>query len=764
MKPARVFIIFFTSIACLNANAQFQGQVYKPDSGIKIFANGIQKSLAWCGGFDNPQFGLADLNNDGKKDLVIYERELGVRTFINVGSAGNPYYTFDPQYEVNFPEVDGSMILVDYNCDGITDLVSTAVQFTLYKGYYNSQNQLSFKFYEGLFYTNDSDAPGINNCYVSPGDIPAVADIDNDGDLDFLSFNVYGNMICWYKNERVEDGLPCDSVRIRLKDKCWGKSYQYGYLTNKLHYNCDDDNATLAFGPGERRTHTGNAMCLLDMDNDGDYDLLDGNAGFNYIVYLQNGRIPYSTNNRDSMVYQDTTWDKTKYIVNVPTFPAPFYIDIDQDGKRDLLVSPNTVGENYHCILYFKNNGTPTHPDFSFQSDTFLIDKTLDFGSHAYPFFYDYDRDGRPDLFVGSDGYYENGVAHSRISYFHNTSSVGKASFDLVTSDFLNISSNNYSGASIAIGDIDNDGKADLIIGHSDGTLSYFKNKAPSNSVQPQWQIAQNVLKDAYGNAINVGGYAAPCVYDLDTDGKADLIIGAKSGYLQYYRNSSVIPGQASFTLINKQVGRVKIDKSYYGYSTPFIGRIDNTGQDYLLVGSYSGELYRYTGFQFGDTNAAFPMMDTIYSYIDSSYLNINGRGNYGGLRVAPAVADVDGDGKFEMILGVSYGGLMLYKQDTLAYDTIIHLSVPKVGSEGEVNIFPNPAKNIFTVSWNSAFSRSNISITILSATGQKVYGTTVEAINEKTELSVEKLPIGVYSCVIQSDTERKILKLVIIR
>jgi len=89
-----------------------------------------------------------------------------------------------------------------------------------------------------------------------------------------------------YKNMRVEDGLPCDSIRIKLKDECWGKVYQGFYRTHYLAQTCD--NSTL-LKPAGRPTHSGNTPCMFDWDMDGDMDYLDGSVSYNEMTFLKNG-------------------------------------------------------------------------------------------------------------------------------------------------------------------------------------------------------------------------------------------------------------------------------------------------------------------------------------------------------------------------------------------------------------------------------------------------------------------------------------------
>jgi hypothetical protein len=755
MNIARLLLITLISLFPSILSAQVEGWMYRYDNSIKVYGTGsVQKTLAWCGGFDDAQFAVADLNRDGKPDLVIYDRSIGVRTFI---SSGGTNYTYAPEYEANFPPVVNYIVMVDYNRDGVPDLIQQGLTgtagFTLYKGYYNNSNQLCFKFYEQLFHDNSS--AGLVNAYVNPSDIPAVVDVDNDGDYDFLSYEPLGTSIYYYQNLQVEKGLPKDTVRIRLADYCWGKFRQSFLLPYTLNRPCDNSD----LGPKiTKKTHAGNAICLVDMDGDGDKDYLGGNISFPEVIYCRNGRIPYG--GADSIISQDTAWQNA----SMPIWPAIFNVDIDGDGKADIILSPNSNSSNYKCIAYYKNTGTASAPAFTYQGDTFLIDRTIDMGSYAYPMFFDYNKDGKPDLFVGSYGFYQPGGTYlSRVAYYLNTSTAGSPSFTLQTNNFLKLDTANFWGASLAVGDLDNDGKTDLVIGHVDGSFSFYKNMAASDAVQPVWQMSQRALTDTSGHPVNVGGYAAPFIYDLDKDGKPDLISGERGGYLQYYRNVSPSPGTLKLERINDKIGGVTADGGGgASYSYPFIGKMDTTGKDYILVGSNSGLLYRYTGFQNGDTSGNFPLLDGAYSYIDTSYLYIlhpaDDTGTYAGLRSAPAIADIDGDGLYEMVIGDAMGGLKMYKQDTS-----LHLGVPNLTTQISLRLYPNPATDELNIDWDQPLPEQG-EIDLLNMTGQKLLSLSVQPEQYGTSLSVAGIPAGIYVCILHTGRMKAYAKIVVLK
>ena len=749
MKPTRIglviFLVFFIPTIAI---AQVEGYYYRFTNNIKVYGfGGVEKTLAWCGGFDDPQFSMADLNHDGKKDLVVYDRGIGLRTFINTSGSN---YVYSPQYEANFPPIVNYLALADYNRDGIMDLFQQGLTgipgFDVWKGYYNSKNELCFTHYQQLYY--DNAGWGRANAYVNPSDIPAIVDIDNDGDLDFVAYETNGYYVYLYKNVQMEEGAPNDTIRVKLKDQCWGKMGQSYRLSYYLNNNCNNSN--LVLGPGERTTHTGNTLCLVDMDGDGDKDYLGGNISYSKVVYCQNGKIPYHPGGADSMVSQDSTWQTSGHSLDMPMWPAIFNVDVDNDGKADLLISPNSKSENYKCIAYYKNTGTTSVPVFTYQADTFLVDRTIDLGSGAFPMFFDYNKDGKPDLFIGSDGYYQpDGTYKARVSLYLNTSTPGNPSFTLLTNNFLNLDTFNFQGSALAVGDLDNDGKKDLIIGHTNGTFSFFTNRAATDLVQPVWQLSQLVLKDVTNNTIAVGGNATPFIYDMDKDSKPDLVSGEYGGFLQYYQNVSTSAGSVKLKKINAQLGGVKVDGAYGRNSVPFIGKMDTTGKDYILMGSNSGLLYRYDGFQSGDTTVKYILKDSEYSYLDTNYLYVRNSatyqlGVYQGLRAAPAIADIDGDGLYEMVIGDAYGGLKLYRQDTST------LNIPIDEAAIQLSLYPNPARDEVYLSWDKPVL-NNMMLDVISITGQHVLSQMITGSSAKSSFSVASFQPGLYIAVVSN-------------
>lgn len=731
----RFLLSGFVLLYALAANAQVSRVIYVEDATIKAYNGNFEKQLAWCGGFNNPQFTMGDINNDQVADLVVYDYHSNqIKTFLNMGTPGAPNYVYAPKYQANFPAPNNYLILADYNRDGIADAINKgAGGYRVHKGYFNAKNELCFTVFKELRYKSD---PGNTiNANSNGGDIPTIADIDGDGDLDFISFNEGGAILYFFKNCQVEHGLPKDSIDICKPTNCWGYVNQGNvrkyttsitlgdplYCPNYFNYDC---RGTL---------HGGNTACVVDIDGDGDYDFLGGNFAFNDLQLLINGKAQYGS--KDSIVAQDTIWKNFE----MSSWPAAFNIDVDGDGKKDILVSPHAVGvsENYRNIAYFRNTGTLTAPVFTYQTDTFLQDQGIDVGSSSYPFLYDYNRDGKPDLFVGSAGYFQNtGVFRSKIAYYKNTKVGNETRMVLQTTDFNNIFAENVEGAAPAFGDLDNDGKDDMVVGHADGTLTFYRNVSPTNVVQPVFAPGV-LLKDDLGADVRIQNNAIPFLYDINNDGKKDLLIGSQIATIGLYTNTGNT-GVLRLTRTTDTLGGMRSQTSgLFGFSSIYVGRMDSSATQYILLGNANGTFRRYGGFQSGNINMNYQLLDDNYSGIDV------------GDRSTPAIADLNGDGRFELISGNLLGGLNQYTQ---VLDAGTGTGYGGSKNSGSCNIYPNPASDKLYITWDQAFaSNEEVNVQLINITGQSIAKNSISGNKLMTMINVSDYPAGIYVCLVQA-------------
>jgi hypothetical protein len=760
MKNYLPLLVSLTLVSTQIANAQIYRIEKQYNDQVKVKVNGHELKSAWGGGMNHPQFAQADLDHDGLTDLVVYEGFKGIsfnglKTFINMGTAANPDYVYNPDYEYLFPEVKMYMKLIDYNGDKVPDLFHYGDQgMGVCDGFYNNQNRLTFKNCRDIKYTHPF--AGRINMPVLNGDIPAIVDIDNDGDLDVLLYDIADNdLLQLYKNTSIEDGVALDSFRMKLKDACWGKATPtyYANREHKLGISCLEVPFAPPGGGGgkpvSKTTGSGNhCITALDIDADGDMDFFDSYIAYPELQLVLNGKVDYG-HFRDSMVAQDTTWQSGGIKVKMANFPVAYAVDANTDGLADLLISPYADNsEDIQCVAYYKNTGTATNPAYAYQTDDFVVKEILDAGFSSYPVFYDFDRDGKKDLMIGSSKYDKSsGQIISQFSLYKNTGTGGNVSFEYVTNNVANIGTEKFGSVAPAIGDIDNDGKDELIIGKADGTLALYRNYAASNNLPPVWQIMQNNMTTKYGTLIDVGDKATPCFFDLDKDGKKDLVVGNSTGYLTYLHNDNTVPQEVKLDQVTDKLGGVFVGTSqsgfeYPGYSAPFIGRIDNTQKDYLLVGNEKGVIARYDGVDVPYTaNAIFPRLDSVYS-------NITVKGLY----AAPVVTNLDGDTAYmEMYVGNVLGGIYYYKQ-------IFKAGVDEaVGApDGGLHIYPNPAGAVMHISINNADMQNGIEVLVYNTTGQLMPVTVLHTDKKWMTINTETLPHGVYLCSVRVNGQER--------
>jgi hypothetical protein len=746
-------VVFLLPLGKISAQTE---NIYRTDanflSGIKLYEYGNLKPNAWAGGHNNPQFATADLNKDGLGDLVVLESGRGLKVYMNHGTVGNPNYIYSPEYAYKLPKAYSYFTLIDFNCDTVPDMIYGEANGAMSSmtGYYDAtDNTLNFRNYRHVF-AGAGNTPPLR-MYVTGTDLACFIDLDKDGDIDMLVHDGSGIAIHAIYSMRVEEGLPCDSLGWKLKDRCWGKFRQDVPREHVLGIQCDnsglkitpEEDANANEGPYNnarvnKTTDGSNTLCLFDADGDGDYDVLSGNVRYADIQYFENGKADYSYV-RDSMISQDTTWKKDDISVFMPTRPAAFWLDADQDGDKDILISPHQeLTENYKCAALYKNTGTDANPVFSYTTDTFLIETMMDHGGRTYPVVYDYDKDGLQDLLVGTIGKFipATGKYFNRIIYYKNTGTATAPAYTLANPDLLNISSYNFNGAAITVGDVDNDGKDDLLLGKEDGTLAMFRNAAASNTVAPEWQLLYQNMTDENGTLIQWGSMAVPCLYDIDKDAThpntKDLIIGTSPGVLVMYRNIGAA-GQVKLKWETSFLGEVDVKS----HAAPFIGKIDNTGNDYLLVGSSEfGAIFRYDGFQ-GNVTAPYVQKDTRYSSIEVK-----------GKFAIPVVSDINGDGKYDMFIGNDLGGIELYRQ-------VWNVNVEQVNNDKTaLSLYPNPATNCLNIELKGKNVNGAV-IAIYNSMGQQVQHISPKPYGNAAQVDTRHFAQGVYICNVIVDGEK---------
>ncbi len=724
MRIITVFVIIIFFMNGINSHAQFYWPRIAP---INVQENGANLAYPLGGGMNNPQFSPIDVNNDGLDDLFIFDRSNGhVNIFTNDGIVGQIAYTHAPDYASAFPLMSDWALLKDYNMDGLPDIFTyNSGGFSVFKASENTEGELDFELVKDeLLYEGFS---GIIGIFVSSVDIPAVVDVNEDGDIDILTFNSNGGVVEYFENQSQELYGHSDSLVYERLDRCWGNFYE----TSTSHVVVLDTTCTGGMQGNNTSRHAGSALVAFDADGDEDKDLLLSDVSFPLMNLLTNGGdLDYA-----NISAQDSLFPANDIAVNLYNFPAAFYLDVDNDELNDLLIAPNQrqFALNKDHVWHYKNTGSSSEAIFEWQEEAFLIGDMIDVGERSYPSWVDYNNDGLLDLLVGNYGYFDLSDTSytASLTLYENVGSLDEPAFELISTDFSNLSQYGLFGIYPSFGDMDGDGDTDMIAGDSQGFLHYFENTAGASAPM---ELVEHSL---YFLEVDNGDVAAPCLYDVDSDGLLDLIIGEKAGKLNHLRNSSM-GNELSFTTESTFWGSVDVRQNNFpfGYSSPFI--FEEDGQRYLLVNTYVGNIYLYTDLD----QAEFTLLTTNFSAIDE--------GGVGGI----SIADLYGSGKPTLCVGNHRGGIALFGGNAITPND-------NITAHSMMNIFPNPSNGQFNITLNEDDFPEEVQIEIRNTQGALV-GTKQTRNGGQLSISLLNASKGLYICSILSDQGRSTQKIMV--
>lgn len=253
------------------------------DNSIPVSIDDNQLPDPWAGGINAAQYGRLDLNGDGLNDLVLYDRSSNlVNTFINTSGE----FIYNPDYRIYLPEdLQGWILFKDYNCDGKKDLFSNSnFGMKVYQNITASGSEPDWELVADPVLTLGSS--GMINLQVNITDVPAIDDVDGDGDLDVLVYNyAIGGFIRYHKNMSVERSGSCGLLDFELVSRNWGFFEEcdcHVYAFEEFGETCGDLAQARVMHPG------GKSLLLIDMDNDGDKDFLGGHEQCDEFYFLEN--------------------------------------------------------------------------------------------------------------------------------------------------------------------------------------------------------------------------------------------------------------------------------------------------------------------------------------------------------------------------------------------------------------------------------------------------------------------------------------------
>lgn len=709
---------------------------YLSDSLFFVDANNQLIPKATSGGFHCPQFSPCDLNGDGKKDIVVYDKLDGsITTYINKGGVGEVKYQLDNRYAAHFPKMRAFawMLMRDFNNDGYEDIFTIGPQsYVVYKNIsYTVSGKPAFIELPALNYRNMSPSGSSieYNAMSTPSiHLPGIYDIDFDGDLDIMSYSNVGGAITLWMNYQVELELPPDSMRYYLVDLCWGYFNDYdcnSYIVN----TCSEEYWRLY---GQRHTN-GSSITLFDANNDKDIDLLIGNEGCSHMTMLYNAKTNHSQH-YDSFYLYDTNYVAPNNRASVSIYPAAYFMDLDNDGQRDLIYAPNSTNFQYvieevNQVRWFKNIGTDSFPVWGQQQPLFT-NEIIDNGNHSSWASVDWDKDGDNDLIAAVNGNaFSTKDTADRIYLYENTGDKRNAQFKLISNNFGNFIPEKINSLTIAAEDMDNDGKIDLVCGNNRGEILFYRNTSSSNNtLNPSFQKANSTFT---GFNIDIGGFSAPAIADINKDGLKDLVIGRNDSMLSYYRNIGTL-SNPNFSIVTSKFGDVKAFDSigfqyiyddtfaiigYYPvyekatYSKPAIMDLDGDDTLEMVVANSLGtiRIYEVDG---NKPTSSFKMLD---SFLYKS--GARGEKFYNpdlGNFASVCLSDLNNDSVPEMIIPINRGGVQYLKP---AFTHKRHVSIKEVTYK-TINGFPNPTNDQIEFAINKG---ELVKISIYNSLGQLI-------------------------------------------
>jgi hypothetical protein len=310
----------------------------------------------------------------------------------------------------------------------------------------------------------------------------ALGDLDGDGKLDVVIPEAFGGRIFIFRNISTSDSIM--------------------FAPAVIFAGTIQDDTALANGGNP-------SVVIRDLDGDGKPEIVTDR-----VAVLRNTSTPgvIDASSFAPPVYFELSNNRISLAVD----------DLNGDGKPDVVVGARSDG----LVFVLRNASTPGNIVLELQS-VLSVGCCLETVAIA-----DFNQDGKPDIVAARNPVFDPAPA-SNLSIFQNNSAAG----DLSPASFTKIDFVAGEFYRIGVGDLNGDGKPDLIgndisfDGGFHGIVSVLQNIIPAGAPITSSAFAPKVSFDQSGGTVVIG--------DLDGDGKPDMVLGDNRGQnVRVFRNT----------------------------------------------------------------------------------------------------------------------------------------------------------------------------------------------------------------------------------
>ncbi|WP_420457192.1 FG-GAP-like repeat-containing protein [Rubrivirga sp.] len=621
----RLLPLALLAVACAPLAAQTFTREATP---FPITADGADVPIPFTGGFFEPRPALVDIDADGDADLVVNVGGAGLQVFRRDGDEWvwqtDRLGGIEPGNWSTFGDLDG---------DGDLDLLTRGDPGRVrYWRNVGTPQQAAFEV--GADLLRDAAGEPVN---VEDSSIPALGDLDGDGDPDLFAGKADVGTITTYEHQGLDaDGVPVFSfVTDRYQD----------IVIYEENPQCQrtESGRTVPVVPERGSMHGANAIALADLNADGAPELFWGDFFAPSLFYFLN---------EGTETEPVLTLASERFPVGQPLtsggYNAPTYGDTDGDGDLDLVVGvqrglcfqSQTAVSN---LIAFENAGTPSAPDLQLVTDRLI--ESLDLGSRSTAALADLDADGDLDLVLANEVDPDD-TSRANLVRYENVGTAAVPSFRLADADWLGLAYD-YGAYAPVFGDLDGDGDLDLLVGGFNGRFAFLRNTGTASA--PAYERVDDRFQ-----GVDTGQYARGALADLDGDGDLDLLGGGSSGRVRLYRNQGTTALPVFGTAPNGAPSdedaafqaAIGIPDRVGGDAAPALADLDGDGDLDLLLGTAEGAVLTFQ-------NVGTP---TAPQFAPSEPIPSGRR------RTTPAVGDLDGDGRPEVVAGTSAGGFLFWR------------------------------------------------------------------------------------------------------